>query len=126
MVIDDDPDSREVVAELLMEHFSVVTAGDGPEGLELFRRQQPQAVVTDQSLPGMDGTQLARRLKALAPEVPVVLLTGHSEVEGAEACDAVMQKPFEPERLIELLSRLSAKVLRCAHPGGADEVLHSL
>ncbi|MBI3183367.1 MAG: response regulator [Myxococcales bacterium] len=106
LVVDDDPDSREVFAELLTERFEVTTASAGPEGLTAFAEKKPHVVITDQTLPGMEGTQLARKIKELEPEAHVVLLTGHSWVEGTEACDAVLQKPVEPERIFALVVEL--------------------
>lgn len=99
LIVEDDPDSRELLGELLEERFEVTTASDGQEGLATFRRDRPDVMVTDQCLPDMEGTTLARDLKALFPSASVVLLSGHGRIEHTEACDAVLSKPVDLEKL---------------------------
>jgi PAS domain S-box-containing protein len=77
LVVDDEPQVRALtVAYLSTDGHSVVTAQDGHEGLECFKREHFDLVVTDQAMPGLTGDQLAAAIKHLAPNVPVLLLTG--------------------------------------------------
>ena len=55
LLVEDDPDAREVLAELLSVDFDVNTAADGTAGLNAFTEQRPDIVVTDETLPGMAG-----------------------------------------------------------------------
>jgi len=56
-------------------------ATDGPSGLEQFRKQSPAVVVLDLNLPGISGKELCRDFKALTASVPIVVLSGNTEVE---------------------------------------------
>lgn len=99
LLIEDDGDSRELLAEILEEDFEVRTAGDGLAGLAAFEADHPDVVVTDESLPGMCGTMLAQRVKQIHPEARVILVSGYAQVEGSEHCDVVLRKPIDVERL---------------------------
>jgi CheY-like chemotaxis protein len=107
LLIEDDPDSRELLAELLESDFEVETAADGASGLARFREDRPQLVVTDESLPGMHGTDLAREVKALEPSARVVLVSGYGSLPGTESCDLVLKKPVEPDQLSAALHALA-------------------
>ena len=99
LLIEDDGDSRELLAEILEEAFEVRTAKDGLAGLAAFEADFPDVVVTDESLPGMCGTMIAQRVKQLHPGARVILVSGYAQVEGAEHCDVVLRKPIDVDRL---------------------------
>jgi CheY-like chemotaxis protein len=111
LLVDDDQTLLEVLATLLdLEEFRVTTAGDGASALDAVDRQRPDVVVCDVAMPGLDGLEVCRRLKA-APQtasVPVILLTARGgprdREEGlAAGCDAYLTKPFSPLELIALI-----------------------
>jgi DNA-binding NtrC family response regulator len=106
LLIEDDGDSRELLAEILEADFEVRTAGDGLAGLAAFEADQPDVIVTDESLPGLCGTALAQRVKSLHPEARVILVSGYAQVEGAEYCDVVLRKPIDVERLAAAVESL--------------------
>lgn len=90
---DDDPVTRRLVrAALEVDGFEVIPARDGEEGLDRFREHAPDLVLTDYSMPGMSGAEFTRRIRALSgegpagPSVPVVVFTGHGEVEVLKDC----------------------------------------
>jgi len=93
--------------------YTVTTATDSLEALELFRAQ-PEAfnlVVTDQSMPGLTGIQLAEQLMQTRPGIPIILCTGFSEVvDGKEAkargIQEFMMKPFSARQLAETIRRI--------------------
>ena len=105
LLIDDDPSLRRVVEYNLREDgFAVVAAASGEEGLAAFQAQSVDLVLSDVRMSGIDGVQLLGRIKALAPEVPVVLLTAHGTI--ASAVEAIklgafdyLTKPFDRDRL---------------------------
>ena len=105
LLIDDDASLRRVAEYNLREDgFIVVTAASGEEGLAAFQAQPVDLVLSDVRMPGIDGVQLLGRIKALAPEVPVVLLTAHGTI--ASAVEAIklgafdyLTKPFDRDRL---------------------------
>ena len=114
LVIDDDPDIRQLVVEYLGKNDMRVSAGSsGKEMFEVFDREAIDLVLLDLKLPGEDGMQLARQLRERAT-VPIVLLTGRNEeadrVMGLElGADDYVTKPFSPR---ELLARLRAVLRR--------------
>jgi DNA-binding NtrC family response regulator len=103
LLVEDDEDSRELLAEILRSDFDILTADDGAVGLELFGRELPDIVLTDESIPGMRGTHLAREIKLRRPETRVVLVSGYGTVPGAEHCDLVLKKPLDVDRLLSAL-----------------------
>ncbi|UJX41479.1 diguanylate cyclase [Desulfovibrio sp. JY] len=117
MVVEDDPFAREHMG-LLLSRFAarLTTAGDGAEGLETFRRERPDIVVTDISMPRMDGLDMAARIKTEAPGVPVVLVTAHSDTEYFLrsidiGIDGYVVKPVDADKLLARLGQLAAGLL---------------
>lgn len=100
LVVDDESRVREVIsAYLRAEGHTVTTATSGREGIEQFRAQPFDLVVTDRAMPEMSGDQMASLVKQLRPDVPVVLLTGFGaliEVTGSQPqdVDVVLSKPI--------------------------------
>jgi len=105
---------------LTYEGYRVETAGDGASGLASARETPPDVVILDWMLPGLDGLEVCRRLRA-AGDVPILMLTAKEavsdRVQGLDAgADDYLVKPFEFD---ELLARLRA-LLRRAHPEATD------
>jgi DNA-binding response OmpR family regulator len=125
LLIDDDAKLAALVAEYLGQNeVDVTIAGDGERGLTALRKTGFDVVLLDIMLPGVDGLEVCRRIRAL-PEranTPVVMLTAKGDdvdkIVGLElGADDYMAKPFNPR---ELLARLRA-VLRRAQPIAAGE-----
>lgn len=107
LVIDDEPTVR-AVARLMLERsgFSVEEAADGEAGLDRLRATPRPfvAVLLDVTLPDCCGTELLARIRALAPETPVVISSGRPEEDLPDhGADAFLAKPFTRERLIAAL-----------------------
>jgi DNA-binding response OmpR family regulator len=106
LVVDDDPTVSDVVRRYLeRDGFSVRLADDGPSALAAFAKEHPDLVVLDLMLPGIDGLEVCRRMRAEAPELPVVMLTALGEesdrVLGLEiGADDYITKPFSPRELV--------------------------
>ena len=89
--------------------YDVHTAADGPTGLDAALALEPDAAVVDVSLPGLDGYEVARRLRAAGGRQPLLIaLTGHASPEDeararAAGFDAHMVKPVDVDRLVALL-----------------------
>ncbi len=121
LVVDDDPTVREVVATYLRrDGLEVLEAADGPAALEADAAFAPDLVVLDLMLPGLDGLEVFRRMRARRGGVPVVMLTARGDeadrVLGLEVgADDYVAKPFSPR---ELVLRVQA-LLRRASPASA-------
>ncbi|MGE0463800.1 MAG: response regulator [Vicinamibacterales bacterium] len=109
LVVDDYADAREMYAEsLLVSGFRVVEAADGMSAIELARAHAPDVILMDLSLPGMDGWEATRCLKADpgTRHIPVVALTGHAMASALEqarlaGCDRFVVKPALPDVVVE-------------------------
>jgi len=115
LVIDDDKKITALLRRtLLFEGFDVVVAGDGEEGLLVAASQNPDLVVLDVLMPGMDGWQVCRQLRRTS-EVPVLMLTARDEVtdrvRGLElGADDYLVKPFALEELIARIRAILRRV----------------
>ncbi len=111
LVVDDDPDVRRFIVDLLLESgYSVSAADDGPSGLRTLNEQGPfDLVLLDFAMPGMTGTEVARSARALEPDQPILMMTGYLEHEGVLSelgAQPMLQKPFDPSDLLFRVSNL--------------------
>ena len=112
LVVDDEPMLTEMLSMALrLEGWEVYTAGDGFSAVRAGRNVQPDAVVLDVMLPDMDGLEVLRKLRAHAPEVPVLFLTARDAVEDRIAGltaggDDYVTKPFSLEEVVARLRGL--------------------
>jgi len=112
LVIDDEPFVRDTLGEMLrQQHHQVVVADDGASGLARFREGAFDMVMTDLAMPGMSGWQVAQAVKAVRPQVPVVLVTGWGvEVQADQlqthGVDRVMSKPFRFEDVQDVVASI--------------------
>jgi two-component system, cell cycle response regulator DivK len=108
LVVDDYADAREMYVEsLLVVGFRVAEAANGVEAVEKARALSPDAILMDLSLPGIDGWEATRQLKAdpATSHIPIVAITGHApaaaEVRARLAgCDRLLIKPALPDQVI--------------------------
>jgi two-component system KDP operon response regulator KdpE len=116
LVVDDEPQIQRVLRTALAGHgYRVRTAGDGDEALEVMRDWLPDLVITDLSMPNMDGLELCRRIRAKYT-VPIIVLSVRGEekpkVEALDSgADDYVTKPFN---MNELLARVRAGLRRAA------------
>ncbi|RSS68930.1 response regulator transcription factor [Streptomyces sp. WAC06614] len=121
LVVDDDPTVAEVVTGyLLRAGHTVDQAADGPTALDRAARGAPDLVVLDLMLPGIDGLEVCRRLRAARP-VPVIMLTARGDEEDRIAglelgADDYVTKPFSPR---ELVLRVESVLRRSRAAAGA-------
>lgn len=119
LIIEDDPRMQKVLCRIFSEErYAAVVAGDGQAGLELFRRERPQAVVLDLILPNISGRELCQTFKSLSAETPIVVLSAVSEVADKVlllelGADDYVTKPFSPR---ELMARVQAAIRRQRKP----------
>ena len=130
LVVDDDADLLDVVSYVLQRRqFDVLTASNGVEALEVFQRERPDLVILDVNMPGLDGFEVCRRIRARAA-TPIIMLTVRNEdsdVVGALrlGADDYVTKPFSTSQLVArveaLLRRAPGQVARAGAPAETTE-----
>ena len=114
LVVDDEPSIREVVSLYLEQMgFDATAVGDGQAALDLLRSDPPDLLILDVMLPGVDGYEITRQVRA-SSEIPIILLTARKDeidrILGLElGADDYVVKPFSPR---ELVSRVKAVLRR--------------
>src|SRR3990172_1702371 len=94
LVVDDEPDVLDLITECLsLAGYHVLPARDGQEALWIFEREHPALIITDLSMPGMDGLELAKAVKAVSPQTEILILTAHSSM--ASAIEALRHGVFD-------------------------------
>lgn len=114
LVVDDYQDAREMYAEYLQySGFRVAEARNGNEAVAQARSLKPDLILMDLSLPGMDGWEATRVLKAdeATKKIPIVALTGHALAGASEGarkagCDSFVTKPCLPDDLVVEVKRM--------------------
>jgi PAS domain S-box-containing protein len=115
LIVNDDPDQLKLMGSLLAKAgYSVLTAADGLDGLTLAKRERPDVVISDVSMPRMDGLEFCREMRADSElkTVPILLVTAlqkdtDSAVAGLRAgADDYLEFPFDSARLVAKVSRL--------------------
>ncbi|MBW4053214.1 MAG: response regulator [Proteobacteria bacterium] len=113
MIVEDNTDVGDSIALLVRSWgHEVMVAGNGPAALEIAERFKPQRALVDIGLPGMDGYEVARRLRALSqhPEIYLVAMTGYGQAADREKAlaagfDKHLVKPGDPDELQEMLAK---------------------
>jgi len=111
LIVDDEANVRKVLGTLLEQSgYATTRADSGEAALDLVRASDPDLVVTDLKMPGMDGLELLRRLRDDFPEIPVVLLTAHGTVENAveamkRGAHDFLTKPFDRDQVVEIVAK---------------------
>ncbi len=116
LIVDDEEGIRKVLSIALTDSgYTVFTARDGKEALDIFHKENPPIVLTDIKMPGMDGIELLKTLKQESPDTEVIMITGHGDMELAikslkyQAIDFVT-KPINDDVLEIALNRAHEKI----------------
>lgn len=116
LVIDDEKPTLSMFRLFLNAYgFTVFTAENGEEGLEVFQKEQPAIVITDIKMPGMDGLEVLKRIKELNPLAEVIIITGHGDLDLAiralnmNATDFI-NKPIQKNALDQALRRAEERL----------------
>jgi len=125
LVIDDEKATLSMFRLFLDAYgYSVYTAENATEGLAIFKQEQPRIVLTDIKMPGVDGLAVLQRIKEVAPQTAVIVITGHGDTAlaaQAVALDAVdfIHKPIKKEALDAALAKAREKLKSAQRKGGA-------
>ena len=113
-------DDEEIIVKLLSmslrsDGYETVTANSGEQGLEVFKAESPDIVVTDIKMPGMDGLELLKKIKEIDSEKEVIIVTGHGDIDSTikalqYGASDFINKPVRDEALAIALERAKAKI----------------
>jgi CheY-like chemotaxis protein len=110
LIIEDYADLRNDITEILgYEGYTVISAADGIEGIRLANEENPDVIVSDIMMPGMDGYEVFRRLRedAETSKIPFVFMTGtHAHEKSGAQADAYIKKPFPIDDLITMIEKV--------------------
>jgi CheY-like chemotaxis protein len=109
LVAEDDPAARESLSLLLrIDRHTVVEAKNGREALDLFTMEPFDLVIVDYALPEMQGHELARNIKRIAPAQPILMVTAYFEqlVDSDIPVEAILSKPFGVDELRQAIAKL--------------------
>jgi two-component system cell cycle response regulator DivK len=113
LLVEDNPHNRKIFSGMLSHAgFRVVEAEDGNEALAKATSEKPDLILMDLSIPGVDGWEVTRRLKAqdASKAIPIIALTAHAmrgdEERALQAgCDGYLAKPISPKKVVEEVKR---------------------
>jgi two-component system KDP operon response regulator KdpE len=129
LIVDDEPQiTRALRASLQSNGHEVMVAQDGAEALDRFMKMQPELVITDLAMPGMDGIELTREIRGRSRAVPIIVLSVRNQDQAKvaaldEGADDYITKPFSIQ---ELLARVRVQARRLAASGAEEESLIEL
>ncbi len=125
-VIDDDRSIRWVLERALKQAGMAVETFARADGiLEAMERRMPDALITDVRMPGMDGMALLQAIRQHHPDLPVIIMTAHSDLDSAVSAYQggafdYLPKPFDVDEVVNLVRRAMAAARESGHPGAAD------
>ena len=114
LIVEDNKDIRENLHDFLKhEGFRVCKTGRGDDALEIFTKEQPDAVILDLNLPGLDGLKVCQQIRHMSP-VPIIMLTArrdeNDQLQGLEdGADDYITKPFSPKVLVLKVKKILKK-----------------
>ncbi len=132
LLADDEEDIRDVLSIYLSDMgYSVITAEDGRQALEIFQKEKPAIVLSDIKMPALNGIELLKQIKKINPETEVIMITGHGDLDLAieslklEACDFIT-KPINDDVFEIALKRACEKIELREQIRAQNENLHRL
>ena len=126
LIVDDEPAVCALVAQALTANYDVDEASDGIEAMKAVETNPPDLVITDIRMPHMDGTALLKALRNVAPNLPIIALSGYVDPEDVEEYnfDGFIKKPFELDDFRTMVDQTTANTAvsrdRPAGPAGPD------
>jgi CheY-like chemotaxis protein/cytidylate kinase len=116
LLVDDEREFVETLSErLIMRHMGSAVAYDGESALDLIKEDEPEVMILDLKMPGIDGIEVLKRVKATRPEIEVIILTGHGSEGDRDVCMelgafAYLNKPVDIDLLSDTLRKANEKI----------------
>ena len=116
LLVDDEREFVQTLSErLIMRDMGSAVAYDGESALKLIKEDEPEVIIVDLKMPGVDGLEVLRKVKETRPEIEVIILTGHGHEEDRQLCMelgafAYLQKPLDINVLSETIQKANEKI----------------
>jgi CheY-like chemotaxis protein len=116
LLVDDEREFAQTLSErLMMRDMGPAVAYDGESALNLINEDEPEVMIVDLKMPGIDGLEVLRKVKQTRPEIEVIILTGHGHEADRELCMklgafAYLQKPLDINELSEIIKKANEKI----------------
>ncbi|CAA9295865.1 MAG: hypothetical protein AVDCRST_MAG89-127 [uncultured Gemmatimonadetes bacterium] len=118
LLVEDNEDNRTIYTTILRHvGHDVIEASNGEDGIRLALERQPNVILMDVAMPGIDGWEATRRLKGdpQTARIPVIALTAHAMAEDRQravdaGCEGYLAKPIEPRRVVEEVARMLERI----------------
>jgi CheY-like chemotaxis protein len=118
LLVEDNEDNRTIYTTILRHvGHEVIEASNGEDGIRLALERQPNVILMDVAMPGIDGWEATRRLKGdpQTARIPVIALTAHAMAEDRQravdaGCEGYLAKPIEPRRVVEEVARMLERI----------------
>jgi two-component system, OmpR family, response regulator len=125
LLVDDEEEVRRVMGRCLSAAgYLVDIAGDGRDGLRMFKEGSWDLVIIDRLMPEFGGEKLAEEVRSIAPEIPMILITGLVRADSkVELFDEVLRKPFFPAELLAATTRVLQRTQKTSLNGSESSSL---
>ena len=116
LLVDDEREFVQTLSErLIMRNMGSAVAYDGESALNLIKEEEPEVIIVDLKMPGVDGLEVLRKVKETRPEIEVIILTGHGHEEDRQLCMelgafAYLQKPLDINVLSQTIQKANEKI----------------
>ena len=113
LLVENNSDSKKIIYDILIDNFEkVITAQNGDEGLKKFKKYNPNMVITDVFMPIIDGLDMAKCIKEISKDTPIIILSTHCEKETLlkaidVGIDKFLNKPFMPGDFLETIENVA-------------------
>ncbi len=111
LIVDDETSIRNLLSKILSSsNYEAVTASNGREGLELYKKENPDLVITDIVMPDMEGIELIRHLRKIDRNLPVIVMSGNPtgqqflKTANLLGAHSTLLKPFSPSELLSIIT----------------------
>ena len=116
LLVDDEREFVQTLSErLILRDMGSAIAYDGESALNLIKEDEPEVIIVDLKMPGVDGFDVLRKVKQTRPEIEVIILTGHGSEEDRKLClelgaFAYLQKPLDINVLSDTIQKANEKI----------------
>jgi len=109
LIVEDGDDIRDIMSTTLGKIFNNTrTAVDGLDGLEKFKEEQPDLIISDIRMPNMSGNEMINVIKEINPNIPIIVVSGHGRlIDKENKADIFLNKPIKFDKLVESIYNIT-------------------